>query len=112
MFKRNVDLYFDDIFSAIKKIDKYTKDLSINNFVKDTKTFDAVIRNLEIIGEAANKIPENIRKRYETIPWHKMISMRHKVIHEYFGVDPEILWKTIKEDLPNLKKLFKKIFHA
>ena len=70
---------------------------------------DAVVRNLEIIGEAAKHVSKTIRERNKDIPWSEMVSMRNKVTHEYFGVDMEILWKTITEDLPELKKKIKKL---
>ena len=72
-------------------------------------TIDAVVRNLEIIGEAANNIPEETTDKYPEIPWREMISMRNKVLHEYFGVDEEILWQTITNDLPPLKKQLKNL---
>jgi len=70
---------------------------------------DAVVRNSEIIGEAAGKIPAEIVAKYPNVPWKKMVSMRNKVLHEYFGVDEDILWKTIKDDLPGLKEKMKRI---
>lgn len=109
MSKRNVPLYLEDIKGSIKRIEGYTKRLSFNSFSKDEKTVDAVIRNLEIIGEAANNIPKEIKVNYPDIPWEKMISMRNKIIHEYFGVDLDILWATIKEDIPELKRKIRKI---
>ncbi len=106
MSKRNVNLYFADIREAVNKILKYTRNISYDDFCRDSKTMDAVTRNLEIIGEAANNIPEELRNSAD-IPWSQMIGMRNKVIHEYFGVDPEILWQTAKEDIPALKKRIK-----
>jgi uncharacterized protein with HEPN domain len=106
MSKRNVNLYLVDIREAISKILKYTQNISYNDFCRDSKTMDAVIRNLEIIGEAANNLPLRMRDSAD-IPWNQMIGMRNKVIHEYFGIDPEILWQTAKEDIPALKKKIK-----
>lgn len=106
---RNIKLYLDDILLAIKKIEKYIKGKTFVKFQFDEKTIDAVIRNIEIIGEAANNIPLEIKKKNSGIPWKEMIGMRNKVIHEYFGVDKEVLWQTAKENLPNLKELVKKI---
>lgn len=71
--------------------------------------FDAVIRNLEVIGEAANKVPDNIKEEYSVVPWQRMIGLRNLLIHEYFGVDKQIVWKIISEDLPKTKPLIEKV---
>lgn len=107
--KRKLELYIGDIIEAIKRIEKYAKNLSFGNFSKDQKTIDAVVRNFEIIGEASKNIPQEIKKQYSQIPWASMKGIRNKLIHEYFGVNFEILWKTIKEDLPPLKEKILKI---
>lgn len=107
MSKRLPKLYLEDILTAIDRINEYTNSLSKKNFIQDQKTIDAVVRNLEIIGEAAKNMPEEFKKAHNTLPWSEMISMRNKVIHEYFGVDEEILWQTIQEDLPQLKELIR-----
>lgn len=102
--KRSLNLYLEDIRTAINKIERYTKTKSFAGFRKDEKTIDAVIRNLEIIGEAAKSIPQETKDMHRCIPWKGIIGMRNKVIHEYFGVDVEILWKTVKEDISGLKE--------
>ena len=107
MSNREYNLYLKDIYDSIEKIEDYVKDLSFEGFDQDAKTIDAVVRNFEIIGEAARHIPKNIISQYPQIPWSKMVSTRNKVLHEYFGIDTEILWKTIKEDLPILKERIK-----
>lgn len=107
--KRGANLYLDDITSAINKIERYTKKISFNKFKKDEKTIDAVTRNLEIIGEAVRYIPKEIKEKYSNIPWKEIIGMRNKVIHEYFGVDVDILWDTIKEDIFDLKRKIRNI---
>jgi len=104
MSKRKPRLYLEDIKDSIEKIEKYTRDLSLDEFIKNTLTIDAVVRNLTIIGEAARNIPEEVKLKNPDIAWSEAIGMRNKVAHEYFGVDEDILWKTIKEDLPTLKK--------
>lgn len=109
MSKREKALYLQDILTAIDNIITYTKDIMFNDFDEDQKTIDAVVRNIEIIGEAAKNIPQEIIKLHPEIPWERMISMRNKVIHEYFGVDTEILWETIFEDLSPLKEKIKQI---
>ena len=106
---RNLQLYLNDIQQSIRKIQKYVKGYSYEKFIKDEKTIDAVIRNLSIIGEAGTRIPQKIQEKYPKLPWHEIIGMRNKVIHEYFGLNEEILWKTIQDDLPRLKKELSKI---
>jgi len=109
MSKRNWRLFVNDILECIEKIEKYISNLSYDDFVKDNKTKDAVVRNLEIIGEAANQIPLNIRKRYKDIPWVQIIGLRHRLIHGYFIVDYDIVWNIIKKELPDLKTKIKEI---
>lgn len=89
---------------ALDKIGRYTGTLSFEEFVSRPETIDAVVRNFEVIGEAGRKISQVMGAQYSDIPWDKIIAMRNKVIHEYFSVDEEILWKTIQEDIPVFKK--------
>jgi len=103
MSSRGIKLYLTDILEAIEKIGRYTQGISFQVFAKDGKTVDAVIRNLSIIGEAAARIPEDFRVASPEVPWQEIVGMRNKVVHEYFGVDEEILWKTITEDLGGLE---------
>ena len=77
--------------------------MSFQNFAQDPRTVDAVIRGLEVIGEAAKNIPNEIRRKTVTIPWRRMAGMRDKLIHDYFGVDLEIVWAVVKEELPPLQ---------
>ena len=109
MSKREVYLYITDIQDSIQKIEEYTKNLTFDDFLKDRKTIDADVRNLSVIGEAVKNIPEDTKLEYPDIPWNEIIGMRNKFIHEYFGIDEEILWKTIKEELPIFKDQIKKI---
>jgi uncharacterized protein with HEPN domain len=88
----------------VEKIEKYIAGMSFEDFTSDLKTQDAVVRNLSIIGEAVNNISDEAKARNPEIPWNEIVGMRNKVIHEYFGVDEEILWKTVREDLPSFKK--------
>lgn len=99
----------EDIRDSIGKIEEYTDGLDFGDFLKDTMAIDAVARNLAIIGEAAKNIPEDIKLKNSDVAWNEAIGMRNKVAHEYFGVDEEILWKTIKDDLPIFKKQILKI---
>ncbi len=103
MSKRKPHLYLQDILDSIGKIEKYIEGVNFNQFSSDEEKIDAVIRNLEIIGEAANSVPKEITDKYTEIPWEKMVSIRNKVLHEYFGVDEDILWQTVTNDLLPLK---------
>lgn len=109
MSKRNWILFVMDILESIEKIEKYISNISYEEFISDEKTKDAVIRNLEIIGEAANKIPEEIQKKYTEIPWFQIIALRNRLIHGYFIVDYNIVWEIVQKDLPELKKKIKEI---
>ncbi len=109
MSKRDPNLYFEDISDAVDRIEEYTQGLSFNDFSKDHKTIDAVVRNLSVIGEAVGNLPEQIKQTHTDIPWNEISGMRNKIIHEYFGVDEEILWETIKKDLPPLRIQIEKI---
>ena len=83
--------------------EEFIRGMDFERFAKDKKTTFAVIRAMEVIGEAAKNIPQLIRSRYPQVPWKDMAAMRDKVIHEYFGVDLKVVWKTAKEDIPSLR---------
>jgi uncharacterized protein with HEPN domain len=93
----------DDILDALGRIQQYTLNLDLQLFESDQRTIDAVVRNLEIIGEASRHVPESIVREYAHIPWKYMRDMRNILIHEYFGIHTEIIWQTIVHDLPPLK---------
>ncbi len=107
--KRDYRVYIDDILEAIKRIKKYTDELTFDKFTQDIKTIDAVIRNFEIIGEATKHITDEVRKEYPDVPWKIMAGMRDKLIHEYFGVKLGVLWETIKKRLPEVKPLIEEV---
>jgi uncharacterized protein with HEPN domain len=93
------------LLNAVGNIEEYTRGLNFEAFARDKKTVDAVVRNFEIIGEAAKHIPAGTRREYPKIPWKEMAGMRDKLIHGYFGVNLEVVWKTVKERLPVLRPL-------
>ena len=107
--KRDYGLYLKDMLDSILKIEEFVGSMSYEDFVEDDKTSSAVVRKLEIIGEASKNIPEEIRQKYKDIPWSDMAKTRDKITHFYFGIDYEIVWKVIKERLPALKEQIKKM---
>jgi len=107
--KRDQKLYLSDILEAIEKIEKYTKGVSFEGLSQDEQKIDAIVRNFEIIGEATKHIFVKTKRKHPEIPWRGMAGMRDKLTHEYFGVNLEILWKTIKEELPPVKPSIKKV---
>ena len=109
MSERDWKLFVFDILESINKIERYIEGMDYELFDKTDQTKDAVVRNLEIIGEASNQIPKEIRQKYSHIPWSRIISMRNRMIHGYFAVDYRIVWKIIKEDLPELKEKLEEI---
>jgi uncharacterized protein with HEPN domain len=99
---RKWDLRIRDILASIGRIMEYTRDMDFEHFRCDTKTVDAVVRNFEIIGEAAANVPEEIAVDHPEIPWQDMRDMRNVLAHEYFGINENIVWDTIQDDLPPL----------
>lgn len=103
MSERPVDMLIGDIWEALCKIERYTSGMEENTFFSDDKTMDAVVRNLEIIGEAANRLPVEFKSRYPLVEWPKIIGLRHRIVHDYFGIDMEIVWNILQQDLPAFK---------
>jgi uncharacterized protein with HEPN domain len=83
--------------------------MNYKQFEKDEKTKDAVVRNLEIIGESANQIPNEIQQKYSNIPWAQIVALRNRMIHGYFTIDYRIVWEIVKQNLPSLKKNLEEI---
>lgn len=101
---RDYKVYLDDILEAIGWIRIYTTGLSYEEFQDDRRTVDAVVRNLEIIGEAVKQIPENIRLQYPDIDWKKIAGLRDILIHNYFGIDLELIWDILENKLAPLEQ--------
>jgi uncharacterized protein with HEPN domain len=103
--KREFLDYLTDIQDASQNISQFISEMTWDKFAQDQKTIYAVVRAFEIIGEAAKKVPLSVQKRHPKVPWKQMAGMRDKLIHEYFGVNHEVLWKTAKEDIPPVQQL-------
>ena|SRR5271157_2626702 len=101
--------YVEDILKAMDDALTFVKDMNYDTFIKDRKTVYAVIRALEIIGEATKNVPSPIKAHYPEIPWKDMAGMRDKVIHAYFGVDLKRVWSTVNADIPTIKPYFEKL---
>ena len=104
MSDRNTSLLIEDILQAIDKILSYTKDMTFNDYINDSKTVDAVVRNFSVIGEAANKVPAEFRTLHPEIEWQRIRGFRNRIVHEYFDIDYEILWQIRNENLSDLKE--------
>ncbi len=93
----------DDMLSHVRKARMFAGELAKEEFLVDEKTGFAIIRALEVIGEAAKNVPIEVQQRYPQIPWREITRMRDKLIHHYFGVNMQVVWKTVSEDLPRLE---------
>lgn len=107
--ERDIAVYLDDIVDAAMKARQFTDGVSFEEFEEDERTSFAVIRALEILGEATKKIPSNIRDLAPDLPWQEMSGMRDKLIHAYQGVDLKVVWRTVQEDLPAVIESVRKI---
>lgn len=102
MSKRDPRLLLDDIITSIGKIKRYTEGQSLADFKADDRTVDAVVRNLEIIGEAVRQMPLAFKEAYGEIEWHQIAGLRNRIVHDYFGIDIEMIWYIVSIDLPLL----------
>ncbi|MBN2284815.1 MAG: DUF86 domain-containing protein [Tissierellales bacterium] len=107
--QRELKTYIEDIITAVEKIEKYTAGMIKEDLIKNELVQDAVVRNLEVIGEAVKKIPEDVRRQYEHIPWRKIAGLRDILIHEYFGINMNIVWDVIENKLKPLKAVVQEL---
>lgn len=103
MSRRPVRTLLEDMLERIGRVERYVTGLDRAAFLRDDKTSDSVVRNLEVIGEAANRLPPEFRQRHAEIPWSRIIGLRHRVVHAYFDVDLELVWEIVCRELPTLK---------
>ena len=102
MSRRSVAVLVDDMREATERALGYVHGYSYPSFVADARTFDAVLRNLEVIGEAASQVPVPFREQHPEIPWRQIVGLRNVVVHRYFAVDPETVWAIVDGQLPSL----------
>lgn len=107
MSERYPKFLIEDILDSAEKIISYTEYLTFEEFVKDSKTIDAVARNFEIIGEATNRLPDEIKDANPSIDWHKIRGLRNRIAHHYFGINYQIIWDIVQNYLPDLIKQIK-----
>jgi len=111
MSKRGSSEFLKDIVEAIERIENYTKELDYEKFLQDTKTQDAVVRNIEIIGEAVKNLSKDLRERHKEVDWKDIAGIRDKIIHFYFGIKWEIVWDVIANEISLLKQKILKILN-
>ncbi len=109
MSDRPVAFLIEDIWEATRKVSQFTKGMTADRFARDQKTTDAVVRNLEIIGEAAGRLPASFKGEHAEIEWAKIVGLRHRIVHAYFSVDLQIVWHIIQDDLPIFTEALKKL---
>ncbi len=107
--KRSYIDFLADILDAIEKVTRFVAGMNFEEFSKDDKTVFAVVRGLEIIGEATKRIPFSVRDSHPEIPWREITGMRDKLTHDYFGVNLLVVWKTATEDLPTLEPAIRRL---
>jgi len=101
---RDWQLYLDDILESCAKISRFTVGMDRSSFLSDERTFDAVIRNLEVIGEAVKHIPDEVRSQVAAVEWRKIAGLRDILAHAYFGIDEDIVWDVVRNKIPQLQK--------
>jgi uncharacterized protein with HEPN domain len=109
MSDRPVAVLLDDMLERVDRIARYTQSLDRDAFVQDDKTIDAVVRSLEVIGEAARRLPSEFKTKHGEIPWHQIAGLRNPIVHAYFDVDVELVWVVVRAELPGLKAALTKL---
>ena len=112
MKKRDYKLFVKDIIAAVESIEEFVGDMALEELKSDEKTSSAVIRKFEIIGEAVKYMPNNVKEKYKDIQWKSMAGMRDRLIHAYFGIDYNLVWSAIKNEIPKLKLKLKKVLSS
>jgi len=112
MSKRDWRILFEDMLEATDKIERYTAGMEYDDFVHTSLVIDAVVRNVEIIGEASKQVPAQVQGKYTRIPWRQLAGIRNRIVHEYFGVDVGIIWHIVTNELPKLKSELRKALSA
>ncbi len=103
MSKRDAALLIEDMRAAMDKIARYTAGMERAAFLEDEKTVDAVVRNVEIIGEASKQVPEDFKVLHAAVPWAQMVGLRNRIVHDYAGIDLELIWEIVRHSLPALR---------
>jgi len=112
MSDRDSRLYLEDILEAISAIESYVTDLDFENFTEDRKTYSATLREFIVIGEAIQHIPQSVRNKASSIDWRLIKDFRNFIVHEYFGIDPRIVWDAVNLEVPILKKEIEKLLSS
>ncbi len=109
--KKDFYIFIEHILDSIEKIEEFTRNVSQSEFNRNIQLQDAIVRRIEIIGEAARNLPKNFTRKYPDIPWKEIIGTRDKIIHHYFGINLDIIWDIIKRNIPDLKRKLKEVKH-
>jgi uncharacterized protein with HEPN domain len=109
MPRREATLLVEDMLAAIRKVERYTAGMDQQAFCRDEKTVDAVVRNLEILGEAARQMPEEFILTHADLPWRQISGLRNRIVHDYLGLDLEIIWQVVRTDLQHLEAQLAKL---
>jgi uncharacterized protein with HEPN domain len=112
MSHRPVSRLLDDVRDAIEKIERFLTGMDHDAFLQDERTVDAVVRNLEIIGEAAGRLPAAFRSIHPEIEWHRIVGLRNRIVHDYFGIDLEIVWVILERELADLREKIRVLSEA